>query len=108
MPQPTATSQGAERQPMRQRGTHSGCRLDSSSSDSAEQATEAEQHDAAAHTVTSRGAKRRLKMQRETKSGRSIDSGDGDSVEHAAELEQHGAAAHRGEPRSGEAAAHTA
>ena len=54
---PNATSQGAERQLKRQRGTHSGCHLDSSSNDGEEQAAEPEHHDAAAHRDEPRSVK---------------------------------------------------
>ena len=46
---PTATTQGAERRLKTQRDTHSGRRLESGIGDGDEQATEVEQHDAAAH-----------------------------------------------------------
>ena len=54
---PTVTSRGAERRLKRQRHTQGGRRLDSGGSDGADQATEAEQHEAAAHRDEPRSVK---------------------------------------------------
>jgi hypothetical protein len=70
----TATTQGAERQPRRQRDTNSGRRLDRVIVDGDEHAAEDEQQVATAlRDETKKG--RRLKRQHDTKSGRSHDSG---------------------------------
>ena len=87
----------------RQPGTKSGRRLDSGNDDCDEQATEVEQHDAAAHRDEPRSGKAAEDAQRHTHSGRSVDSGCGDGNEHATEGEQRDAAAPFDEPRSGEA-----
>ena len=54
---PTVTAHGAKRPLERQPGTKSGRRLDSGNDDGDEQATEVEQHDAAAHRDKPRSGK---------------------------------------------------